>query len=74
MAMFSIENRAQFDAKRFSELSSIVERHTSIKHALDWLLGMSPPVAPVDAIAQDEYSHDVVFPYPLGCWIVYDCT
>lgn len=71
---FPIENRANFDTVAFAELSRIVASHTSIKLALDWLLGMTPPIAPVDAIAQDEFSHDIPFPYPAGCWLVYECT
>jgi hypothetical protein len=71
---FPVENRASLPPAAFAELSAVVSKHTSIKHALDWLLGMSPPVPPADALAQDEFSHDVAFPYPAGCWLVYDCT
>ena len=71
---FPIENSANLAERDFADLAQIVSRHTSIKHALDWLLGMTPPVAPVDAIAQDEFSHDIPFPYPEGKWLVYECT
>ena len=67
---FPIENRANLPADRFAELSATVVGHRSMKHAFDWLLGMTP----ADCIAQDEFSHDVPFPYPPGCWLVYDCT
>ncbi len=71
---FPIENRANLDNAAFSEIALIVSRHTSIKLALDWLLAMSPPIVPFDAIAQDEFSHDIPFPYPAGHWLVYECT
>ncbi|QEL20982.1 hypothetical protein [Limnoglobus roseus] len=71
---FPVENRANLSPETFEELAGIVSRQTSIKHALDWLLAMSPPAVPVDAIAQDEFSHDIPFPYPAGCWLVYECT
>lgn len=71
---FPIENRANLPPAEFSDLAAAVARHASIKHALDWSLGLSPPVAPADAIAQDEFSHDVLFPYRPDCWLVYDCT
>ncbi len=74
MEPFPVENRAHLPPDQFAELAGVVSRHTSIKHALDWLLGMTPPVAPVDALAQDEFSHDITFPHPPGCWLVYDCT
>jgi hypothetical protein len=71
---FPIENRAGLSAAEFAEIAVVVTRHTSVKHAFDWLLGMTPRVAPVDAIAQDEFSHDILFPYPAGCWLVYECS
>lgn len=71
---FPIENRANLPPEAFAELSQTVAGQFSIKHALDWLLGMSPPAVPVDAIAQDEFSHDIPFPYPPGRWLVYECT
>lgn len=71
---FPIENRANLPADRFAELAAVVAGQSSVKHALDWLLGMTPQVVPADVVAQDEFSHDVLFPYPEGCWLVYDCT
>lgn len=71
---FPVENRAHLPPAAFAELAATVAGHTSIKHALDWLLAMHPPAVPVDAIAQDEFSHDIPFPYPAGCWLVYECT
>ena len=74
MSVFPIENRAGLPDAAFAELAAVVARHTSMKHAFDWLLGMTPPVPPADVVAQDEFSHDALFPYPSGCWLVYDCT
>lgn len=71
---FPIENRANLSADQFADLARTVAGQFSIKHALDWLLAMTPPAVPVDAIAQDEFSHDIPFPYPAGCWLVYECT
>lgn len=71
---FPIENRANLPAAAFAELARTVAGHSSIKHALYWLLAMVPPAVPADAIAQDEFSHDIPFPYPAGCWLVYECT
>ena len=34
----------------------------------------TPPVAPPDCLAQDEFSHDVPFRHPDGFWVVYECT
>jgi hypothetical protein len=71
---FPIENRSSLSAAVFDTLRPRLAAHTSIKHALDWFLAMTPPVAPVDCIAQDEFSHDVPFRHPDGYWVVYECT
>jgi hypothetical protein len=71
---YPVENRANLPAEEFAALAAAVAAHRSVKHALDWLLGMTPPVPPADLVTQDEFSHDVLFAYPTGCWLVYDCT
>ncbi len=73
-AAFPVENRANLPAGEFAALAAAVATHRSVKHALDWLLGMTPPVPPADMVTQDEFSHDVLFAYPPGNWLVYDCT
>jgi hypothetical protein len=71
---FPIENRAGLPPAAFAALAAEVRRHRSVKHAFDWLLGLTPPVPPADCVAQDEFSHDVLFPHPGPNWLVYDCT
>ena len=72
--MFPVENRSSHSDSAFAALRPRLVGHTSIKHALDWFLAMTPPVPPVDCIAQDEFSHDVPFRHPDGVWVVYECT
>lgn len=71
---FPVENRSSLSAEAFAALRPRLGSHTSVKHALDWFLGMSPPVPPADCLAQDEFSHDVPFRHPDGFWVVYECT
>jgi hypothetical protein len=71
---FPIENRSCLAPAEFASLRERFATHTSVKHGLDWFLGMTPPVPPVDCVAQDEFSHDVIFPHPDGFWVVYECT
>jgi hypothetical protein len=72
--MFPVENHSSLSDSAFGELRARLAGHTSIKHALVWFLSMTPPVPPVDCIAQDEFSHDVPFRHPDGYWVVYECT
>ena len=73
-AAFPVENRSSISPEAFAAVRGRVSSHTSIKHALDWFLGLTPPVPPVDCLAQDEFSHDLMFPHPDGFWVVYECT
>lgn len=73
-APFPIENRAHLPADEFEGLAIILSTQTSIKHALDWLLSLTPPCPPVDMVTQDEFCHDILAPLPYGPWLVYDST
>jgi hypothetical protein len=71
---FPIENRAALPAAEYRDLVDTVSRHTSIKHGLDWVLDRSPPGRPIDVVAQDEFSHDVLFELSPDLWLAYSCT
>ena len=71
---FPVENRSSLPAEAFDALRVRLASHTSIKRALDWFLSFAPPVPPSDCLAQDEFSHDIPFRHPSGCWVVYECT
>ena len=69
-----LENRADLPAEAFARLARVVATQRSIKHALDWLLGHTPPLELTDMVTQDEFSHDFLVAYPGGLWLVYDST
>ena len=69
-----IENRAQLPEAEFARLAEAVAGHRSMKHAPDWLLGHAPPLELTDMVTQDEFSHDILVPFPPGRWLVYDST
>ena len=69
-----VENRAELPTEEFSHLARSLANHHSIKRAVDWLTGHDPPIAPSGMVTQDEYTHDILVPYPGGLWIVYDST
>jgi hypothetical protein len=73
-ANIPVENRAGLEAGDLERIEFAVARHHSIKHAVDWLLSHRPPLVPSGMVTQDEYSHDIVAPYPGGLWLVYDST
>jgi hypothetical protein len=69
-----VENRAGLAAGALSHLSTALESHRSIKHAVDWLAAHDSPIGPVGMVTHDEYSHDILVAYPGGLWLVYDST
>ena len=69
-----VENRAGLAAEAFDALSRVLAPQDSLRRALDWLLGQRPPLAPEEMLTQDEYSHDLLVPYPGGLYLVYDST
>jgi hypothetical protein len=71
---FPIENRADLAPEAFAKIAGTVASHSSIKHAVDWLRGHNPPLAPSGMVTQDEFSHDILVAYSGGLWLVYDTT
>lgn len=71
---FPIENRANLADTQFTELATKLISHRSIKHALDWLIAHKPSLSFSDIVAQDEFSQDVIAPYPNQLYLVYDVT
>ncbi len=71
---FPIENRAGLARGDFVRIAGSVASHNSIKHAVDWLRGHNPPLAPSGMVTQDEFSHDILVSYPGELWLVYDTT
>ena len=45
-----------------------------MERALGWFFGQSPPLAPEDLIAQDEFSYDLLVPYRDGLYLSYDTS
>jgi hypothetical protein len=73
-AAFPIENQASLAPGDFARIAKAVEGHSTIKHALDWLIEQSPPLVPTEMVTQDEFSHDILVGFPGELWLVYSTT
>jgi hypothetical protein len=69
-----VEYRTGLGDEVLSHITTALGRHRSIKEAVVWLAAHDPPIAPAGMVTQDEYSHDIIVPYPGGLWLVYDST
>jgi len=56
------------------ELRGLVAGHEGLDQVLAWGRSQSPAIHPVDAIRQDELTHDVVVALPGRRWLVYGTT
>ncbi len=69
-----VENRANLPAAAFEPIRRAVEGQTTLQRALGWFFAQSPPLAPADLVPQDEFSYDLLVPYPGGLYLSYDTS
>jgi hypothetical protein len=74
LCLVPVENRARLASEAFDSLRAVLEQHTSLQRALAWFFGQIPPLAPADVIPQDEFSYDLLVPYPGGLCLSYDTS
>jgi hypothetical protein len=67
-----VENRASLSSDAFDLIRNAVDSHGTLERALAWFFGQSPPLAPEDLIAQDEFSYDLLVPFAGGSYLSYD--
>ncbi|WP_148595131.1 hypothetical protein [Aquisphaera giovannonii] len=70
----TVENRAGMAEGEFGRLAAELATHGSVKRAIDRLVALGLPLAGLDLIAQDEFSHDLLVPYRDGLYLSYDTT
>jgi hypothetical protein len=52
-------------------LAEIVAHHRGLDDIFEWGRKQAPPLVPDDVVKQDEFTHDVLVPFPGGRWLVY---
>lgn len=55
-------------------LAEIVGHHRGLDDIFDWGRKQVPSLVPADVVKQDEFTHDVLVPFPGGRWLVYGTT
>jgi hypothetical protein len=71
---FLVENRAGLPAAVFDPLRQVVQAQHTMERALAWFFALVPPLVPEDLVAQDEFSYDLLVPYPGGLYLSYDTS
>ena len=57
-----------------SDILNEVRPFRTLEEVLRWGLAKKPPAELVTVVAQDEYTHDVVFRITEGIFLVFDTT
>jgi hypothetical protein len=69
-----VENRARLPLAVFDALQQVVQTQHTMERALAWFFAVVPSLAPEDIVAQDEFSYDLLVPYPGGLYLSYDTS
>jgi hypothetical protein len=69
-----IENRANLSAEVFESIRGVLQAHRTMERALAWFFTHSPPLAPEDLVAQDEFSYDLLVPFRDSLYLSYDTS
>jgi len=56
-----VENRASLPDDTLAAIESRLPESGTLMEFIGWGLDQDPPVMPVETVALDEYSHDVIF-------------
>lgn len=69
-----VTDHANLEGEQFAALRSELCRHVSMERALAWFFARRPPLVPEDLVPQDEFSYDLLVPYPGGLYLSYDTS
>ncbi|MCA9320070.1 MAG: hypothetical protein KDB53_05020 [Planctomycetes bacterium] len=67
-------NHANLDDRRLESIREAVRDHDFLAVVLKWCAASTPRRAPAAAVAQDEFTHDVIIPFDDGLYLAYDVT
>lgn len=74
MTAISVTDFAGLQPHEREELAHMVAEHRGLDDIFEWGRRQSPPIHPAEVIKQDEFTHDVLVPFPKGRWVVYGTT
>jgi len=65
---------ASLDLGTAASLQAVLIGQPTLERVLAWGRSFVPPRRVEDVLTQDEYTHDVIFPWDDGRFLVYDTT
>ena len=74
MKPVSLSDYASLPPSEREALAETVANHRGLDDIFDWGRKQAPSIVPADVVKQDEFTHDVLVPFPGGRWLVYGTT
>ncbi len=65
---------ARLPADELARVREQVAAHEGLVQIFAWGRQQTPPIHPADVVKQDEFTHDVLVPFPNDRWVVYGTT
>ena len=72
--MIPLRDYAGLPSTEIEEIRQIVRAHHGLEDVFAWGRQQVPLVVPTHVLVQDEFTHDVVVPFPRGRYLVYGTT
>ena len=74
MKQVPLSDNARLSRSEREAIANAVAQHRGLDDIFEWGRKQSPPIVPADVVKQDEFTHDVLVPFPGGRWLVYGTT
>jgi hypothetical protein len=74
MRPLSVHDQAGLGPEAMAAIEAVVSGHETLEDLLRWGRAQAPPVFVEEVLAQDEFTNDVIVPWPNGLTLVYDTT
>jgi hypothetical protein len=69
-----VHDNAGLGPAGLASIQAAVEGHETLEDLIRWGRGRTPPVLIEQVVTQDEFTHDVLVPWPDGLTLVYDTS
>lgn len=74
LRVMQLVNRANLSSETYAAAAASLSSIGTLQEVVAWGQQQAPPVVLIDAIAQDEYTHDVIAPWGDGLILVFGAT
>ena len=74
MPAIPFKGSSSIPADELARIREQVAAHEGLDQIFSWGRQQSPAIDPADVVKQDEFTHDVLVPFPNDRWVAYGTT